>query len=62
MPKRKMPQRPRGCTYVATRGTKRLATRLARGLHRDGFKTRVTKTYGGARLAYGIFSCGRRKR
>lgn len=55
-------RRLKGCAYVATRGKKRDANRLAADLHRDGFKTRVSKTYGGARLAWSVFSCGRLKR
>lgn len=46
------------CMYVATRGTKHAATKLAGDLKRDGYRTRVTKAHG----AYSIFSCGRRKR
>jgi hypothetical protein len=50
------------CKYVATRSTKRAANQLAGELKRDGFRSEVSKTYGGARLAYGVFSCGRPKR
>lgn len=48
------------CKYVATRGTKRSADKLASELKRDGFRTVVSKTYGGTRRAWGVFSCGRR--
>lgn len=53
---------PAGCIYAATRGLKRDADKLAGALKRDGFRTRVMRAYGGARLAYTVFSCGRRKR
>lgn len=63
---RRKPRRPKrtpaGCAYVATRKLKRDATKLAGALRRDGFRTRVLKTYGGARVAHTVFSCGRRKR
>jgi hypothetical protein len=49
------------CKYVATRGTKRAAGKLAGELKRDGFRTLVTKAYGAARVGWGVFSCGRRK-
>lgn len=53
---------PTGCVYAATRSLKRDADKLAGALKRDGFRTRVVRSYGGARLAYTVFSCGWRKR
>lgn len=50
------------CRYVAMRGTKRAASRLAGELKRDGFRTLVSKAYGAARVGWGVFSCGRLKK
>jgi hypothetical protein len=49
--------RAKRCKYVATRGTKRTANKLATELRRDGFRPLVSKTYGGARIAWTVFSC-----
>jgi len=54
---RKPVGRAKRCKRVATHGTKRAANKLAAKLKRDGFRPLVSKTYGGARVGWAVFSC-----
>lgn len=45
------------CKYTASFGKKAPANKLAGQLKRDGFRPLVSKTYGGGRVGYSVFSC-----